>query len=241
MTRPLLISVSRDRVEVGGVTTHALVAAGASKGRLSVLSVGETVEEFKARCRPLAEREGVAAPRVVVPGDNARWDALWKGEATSPDGDPASVLVIEPLRAETWSPVAADALLRFAIAQSPRVQGFGQLVRPSTSLEVSSDFCETEYAQVVDVVRDVLGFGVTLPKERPQEQFTLRRSLAPVALPLSWAAGLACVLIPVLNEPQQARHKSMALVAAGLAFGFYWLHKHLKRTIRFRSTRGSAP
>ncbi len=207
-----------------------------------MLSVGETAREFEERCRPLAERENVQPPRLVAPGDNRRWDAWWRGEEgqTSLGGDVSSVLVIEPLRAESWSLDGAEALIRFAIAQSPRMQGLGQLIRPSATLEVSSDFSEAEYAHVVDVVRYVLGFGVTLPKERPQEQFTLRRSLAPVALPLSWAAGLACVLIPVLNEPPQARHKSMALVAAGFAIGFYWLHAYLRRTTQFRSARGKS-
>ena len=202
-----------------------------------MLSAGESVEEFTARCQTLAERENVEPPRVVVPGDNARWDAWWpaKDPRAGLDGDVSSVLVIEPMRAETWSAAGVDATLRFAIGQSSRMQGLGQLLRPRASLEVSSDLSEAEYAQVVDVVRDVLGFGVSLPKERPAEQITLRRSLAPLALPLSWVAGIACILIPVLNEPAQPRHKSMALVAACLTIGFYWLHTHLRKTTRFQS------
>ncbi len=234
MSRDIVISVTRDRVQVGDEVTKAVVAIAADKGRLSILSVGETREEFKERCRPLSEREGVAMPHVVVPGDNPRWDARWKGEATSADEDPTSVLVIEPLRGDTWSPVGADALLRFAISQSPYARGLGQIVRPRAALEVASDFDAAQYAQVVDVVRELLGLGVKLPDERPKERATLRRALAPLALPLSWGAGIACILIPVLNEPAQAKHKSMALVAAGLAIGFYWLHKYLWRTLRFQ-------
>ncbi len=237
------LRVTPDVVEArageGSVASVAAVVGLTSvRGKVVVVSVGETEGEIRDRVTGLfaAMRPPRPPPVMLRPGRDAWWDAEWRwppakrpAGATPPAEDESAVLVIWPLRRESWSPVIAEALLRFALSQPASRAGSlplaSVLLKPRVELELSPDFDAVERGELVDVMRAgwgarrvLLAPGLDVPPSPP----TKADRLLVAARLAFWSLVLSVPLLGRLGLPRDRARDAilvifLALMGASLA------------------------
>ena len=240
MKSPLPLVVTREYVMFQNERTRATVGLGTERGKIVVLTVGETADEIKVRWKSIVVTGDLTdVPRLVLPGEDPWWDARLHSDLFGRDEPTAhnSFLFIEPLRRETWSTEIVDVLLRYVL-QLGRPWA---LRAPLIALELSRDFSDSEFADIVDAVRRNAGSRVHLPPERPQERVTLRRVVARAVLPLAWIVGLASLAILILSEPAPRRIKVAFAIGTLASVALFRLGRFLRVTSRFQPKARTLP
>lgn len=242
------------RAGAGSVASVAAVVGLTSvRGKVVVVSVGETEDEIRDRVTGLfADMKPPRPPPVMVrPGSDAWWDAEWRwppaerpAGATPPAEDESAVLVIWPLRRGSWSPVIAEALLRFALARPAARAGSSSitsaLLKPRVELELSPELDAVERGELVDVMRAgwgarriVLAPGLDVP---PAPHTTADRMLVAARL-LFWSLVLSVPLIGRLGlSRDHARNAILVIFLAlmGASLAIRKLRVGVMRTARRR-------
>ena len=218
----LKLHVSRETVETtyksGSTSTKAVVALSTDERRTVVIAVGETSDDLDRNINPL---KAPVRPTLLHPGADPWWDANWRWPPSAPVGGPlpaasSQVLVIWPLRKDTWSPPMADALFRYVVLRATGSGWRAALFPPPIEVAVDDDFDDTEYAELVDVLRGNFGLlHVRLPQNRKVSPPASQR-MGLLAKASAWAALLFLLVLWRVDLPWKPACGALASAAVVL-------------------------
>lgn len=166
----IVVRVSREWIEVVGDgiqhRSRALLTFLPQGGRALIAGVGQTEAEVRANIETHKQKgELPSSFRVVLPGEDAWWDAqcAWPPRDDKPTRtvpDQSEALLLNPLASSTWLPSAILSLVRYVLATSSP-KGLRWLrwsfLRPKLMLELGSDFSPVERAELLDVFEEAWG------------------------------------------------------------------------------------
>jgi hypothetical protein len=211
----------------------ANIIVGISRGKPTVLAVGEDEATFCAHAEAVL-REAKAPPCVFVrPGGHAWWDYQHRwprergGNSVPAPADDCSALITYPLRERSWSPYFASAMFTYHLSRLAILPGESPLrssLRPSIPVlvKLSSEFDDTERGEIADVLRRAystrkLTFETPVPprlRTRASSELRVAKILWYSMLLLGMAA---CVTIPrVYPHSRPALFAPLVLMIIGM-------------------------